>query len=510
MKKQTHISTTSSSALRYALPIIVIVLIFIFLGIILFSQRKQELSSLELRLQMQASLLGEKISSKLHTYEMTIALLEQGALTLEINDKEGKALIENSIRNQLLLQEGLERIYLYSIDGRQLYSSYYIDHTANDEINALIMKNHIQQEKGFAITSITHKNKKEIVMSKILYNVDSLPHAILALVIETENFFDPLVISMLDGLNKAALYNERGEVFALWYHDTKEAKNLDSSITNISQLSQFSTIQQLELQESAMKGGVRILSTKDVYIPLSQISNFPLTVALHVDIPTIMAAYDGATYINLIAIFILLAILIFINHRLNHQRNAKEALQHHMVTELTSQVQKRTAELEKLSTQDALTGLINRRLFNIHLEQEVKNNTIYATPFSLIAIDVDEFKYINDTYGHVIGDEVLIHISQQLKKRIDAKGYISRWGGDELMILLPNMEQENAYNTGVELCSLVEREKFRDEITCTISIGVAQYRSSEELITLIRRADTALYQAKAEGRNRAILYEEPS
>ena len=503
MKKKNPPSH-SSSLLRYTFPIMIIVLVFLIFGSILFHQRKQELNSLELRLQMQASLLGEKISSKLHIYEMTIALLDQIALGVDIENQEERTIIENSIKKQLLLQEGLEQMYLYSIHGHQLYSSSDTNKIYNDEIRLLIENNHMKQKKEFAISPFFHNNKKMIMMSKILNTEDHHPNAILALVIETDSLFDPFIISMFHGTREAALYDSKGEVFALW-QDKNNNNFSHTSTTNISQLPEFSKIPQLEQQESSVKGGVRILSTTGAYIPLAQIDNFPFTVALHVDIPTVMSSYDGATYINLVAIFILLAVLLFINHRLNLQRNAKETLQQHMVDKLSQQVKQRTAELEKLSSKDTLTGLINRRQLNLLIDKELARQLFSSSTFSIIAIDLDGFKQINDTYGHVIGDEVLIHTANQLSQAVGEYGYVSRWGGDELMILLPDMDDLSAHNLGIELCSTIEKNTYKNEILCTISIGVAQYRDPEDLINLIRRADTALYKAKELGKNRAIL-----
>lgn len=505
MKKKTYTSHSSSYLLRYTLPIFIIVLVFTVFGFILFRQRKLELSSLELRLQMQASLLSEKISSRLHTHEMTISLLDLDSSRANLANKEEHTLFENEIRKQLLLQDGLDKIFLYSINGKQLYTSNYTDKAHNTEIDNLIENHHVKQEKEFAIAPLYDADGIKIVMSRVLHRKDSAPHAILALVIDTKEFFDPLIISSLEGMVKASLYDSKGTIFALWYNDSIGVPSLDTSITNISQLSQFSNIRELELQDSCIKGGVRIVCTKDAYIPLAKLANFPYTVALHVDIPTAMKAYDGATYINLIAIFILLVILLFINHRLHHQRSAKETLQQHMLEELTTLVQQRTEELEKLSSQDFLTGLMNRRQLNLLIEKEVENNKLLSTPFSLIAIDLDSFKQINDTYGHIIGDKVLIHTCEQLIQAVGENGYISRWGGDELMILLPNIKGSIAFTIGEALCTHVENNRFNGDILCTISLGVAEYEASEELISLIRRADAALYEAKDLGKNRAIL-----
>ena len=502
MKLKKPKSHFYSLAIRYTSITIVIFLLFMIFGFTLIQQRKQELDNVELQLLMQTSLLGEKISSKLHTFEMTIALLEQRAITINFENQKERRLFEDSARKQMLLQEGLERICVYDEHVELLYSNYN-GSTSDLGIRALIEKNHIMQGKEFSIIAFAENGAKKIVMSKNIYSEYFDSYAILALVIETNKFFDPLIISMMNGIDKAVLYNSEGEIFALW-PQIAQNQNPDSSITNISHVSQFSAISQLEVKEFSTKGGVQILSLKDVYIPLSLISDFPFTVALYVDIPTVMKTYDSATYINFVAIFILLIILLFINRRLNHQRNAKETLQQHMVDELSQKVQQRTAELERLSSQDTLTGLMNRRHFNVLVNEEIEKTLFSYAPFSLIAIDLDEFKHINDTFGHVIGDEVLVHTSQLLVKYLGERGHISRWGGDELMILLPNTEGNLAYNIGCELCRIIEQNKYKGEILCTMSMGIAQYKSSEQFVSLVRRADIALYQAKNEGKNKAI------
>lgn len=498
---------------RYLFPIGAIVFVFIFFGFILRGQREKEINSLEMRLQMQASLLGEKISSKFTIYEMTIALLAQADDSFD-KDSSGQPIspdFEHTIQQQLLIQEGLEGVLLFSITGDILYSSYYPECPKISDVNNVIIESHRDQGKEFSISPITRDDGKYLLMSRIIHHQhqDKTDPTILALIIETESFFDSLAISTLSGIIKATLYDANGEVFSLWYNENLDTTSMDFSITHISQLSVFSKIPELGLTNSSIHGGMRILVDKDVYIPLAQISSFPLTVALHVEVPIAMNVYDRSLSTNLVIIFFLLIILLFINHRLNQQRLAKEALGEQMVENLSQQVKERTAKLEKLSNLDPLTGLINRRHFEIFVEKSVEKHNSNETPFSLLAIDLDEFKFVNDTYGHPVGDEVLIHISNTLSKEIGERGIVSRWGGDELMILLPAIKGQIAYDIGASLCKNVEMNMFDNDICCTISIGVAEHIKGEELISLIRRADIALYKAKEEGKNKAVLAYSP-
>ncbi len=491
------------------LPFIIMVVLFILFALTLNLQRNQELHNLELRLQLQASLLAEKISNNLKTYEMTIALLDQAAKKGNMKDTQEKDFLDQIIRRQLLLQEDLDGVIFFSETGDTLYSTYHTQSPDLIQIQNIIETNQIQQQKEFCLSPIIHQAESVIVMSKIIYNENLDPHAIIALVIKTDFLFDPLLIQLLNGIRKAILYDSQGNIYASWYNDLFKEENQETPIYSISEMTQFSLIEQLEQNDSSLKGGMRILSLKDVYIPIAQISNFPLTIALDVSIKEAMKAYDKSLYINLVAILFLLIVLYFINQRLLTHRRAKESLQQKMVEELSQQVKERTAELERLSNIDVLTGLMNRRQFDILIERERETHILNSQPFSIIAIDLDEFKHINDTFGHGVGDEVLIHISSLLLKDIGAQGYIARWGGDELMILLPHMKGSDAINVGKSLCSSIEQNRLRNEILCTISIGVAEHIPGEDLKDLIRRADIALYKAKDEGRNRALLAPEP-
>ncbi len=506
-KEKTH--THSLFFMRIMVPVIVMIVLFIVFAFMLIQQRNKELQSLELRLQLQASLLAEKISSKLNTYEMTIALLDQTAKNLNVEDAHERNVLDQIISRQLLLQENLEGIILFNETGNILYTTDNSKSLDLIQIQNIVETHHIMQQIEFFISPITHQDKNMIIMSKILYDKDHHSHAIITLVIETETFIDPLLTYFLNGMREAVLYDVNGTVYALWTNDqfVKESSNIP--INSISEITQFSLIEQLEQNDSSLKGGMRILSLKDVYIPIAQISNFPLTIALDVSIKEAMKAYDKSLYINLIAILFLLIVLYFINQRLLTHRRAKKSLQQKMVEELSQQVKERTAELERLSNIDVLTGLMNRRQFDILIERERETHILNSQPFSIIAIDLDEFKHINDTFGHGVGDEVLIHISNLLLKDIGAQGYIARWGGDELMILLPHMKGSDAINVGKSLCSSIEQNRLRNEILCTISIGVAEHIPGEDLKSLIRRADIALYKAKDEGRNRALLAPEP-
>ncbi len=165
----------------------------------------------------------------------------------------------------------------------------------------------------------------------------------------------------------------------------------------------------------------------------------------------------------------------------------------------------RQDELSYQANTDELTGILNRRSFTRYLEHAFKNAKIRSEPFSLIIIDIDFFKDINDTYGHMVGDEILKSLSQLMESSFRTSDKVCRWGGEEFAILLPSTGMNNAKNVAekirnkVENCSYQVKEK---SISYTISLGVSESLVIDENIDkIINRADKALYKAKDSGRN---------
>lgn len=164
-------------------------------------------------------------------------------------------------------------------------------------------------------------------------------------------------------------------------------------------------------------------------------------------------------------------------------------------------------KLEYLSETDMLTNLLNRRALLSRLEKEVKRYKRYASELTIMICDVDNFKDINDTYGHHAGDRVLQEIAVILKKALRNTDIIGRYGGDEFMMISPETPITFAEGLAERLRSLVEETEFNiaddSRIKTSLSIGVAGFtRNMQDVYTLIKHADNALYVSKREGRNR--------
>ncbi len=166
------------------------------------------------------------------------------------------------------------------------------------------------------------------------------------------------------------------------------------------------------------------------------------------------------------------------------------------------------ARIEQLTLYDELTGALNRKYMVELLKGEVHRSTCSQSSFSIILADIDHFKSVNDQFGHEGGDQLLQHISKMFKENLRTQDTICRWGGDEILILLPETSLENARKVAEKLRKKVESSPLiynNQEIIFTVSFGVHDHKPVEtSFVNCIREADMNLYEAKRCGRNRVI------
>jgi diguanylate cyclase (GGDEF)-like protein len=158
-------------------------------------------------------------------------------------------------------------------------------------------------------------------------------------------------------------------------------------------------------------------------------------------------------------------------------------------------------KINELATRDALTGLYNRSSLSERIEMEIARNHRSEETFSLIYLDVDDFKKINDTYGHKSGDAVLKVLARVLKEHTRDMDSVGRWGGEEFLICLPNTDAAEAKTVAEKLREIIEWTYFEVPEDVTGSFGIATYRSGEKLDATVARADENLYRAKTQGKN---------
>ena len=159
-------------------------------------------------------------------------------------------------------------------------------------------------------------------------------------------------------------------------------------------------------------------------------------------------------------------------------------------------------KLEKLSITDRLTGLFNRLKLDEVLESEVARAPRSGQPFSVILIDIDHFKAVNDQHGHQTGDQILIDLAEILRSGTRATDFVGRWGGEEFLIVCPYTDAASACQLAENLRQTIQDHRFPVVAQKTASFGVASFRQDDTVREIVSRADTALYAAKAAGRNR--------
>jgi len=184
-------------------------------------------------------------------------------------------------------------------------------------------------------------------------------------------------------------------------------------------------------------------------------------------------------------------------------RDLKE-INDRMSIEITERIRAQKA-LEEAAMTDPLTGLMNRRAIMAHLQHQVARNQRSEVPFTILLADLDHFKTVNDSYGHDAGDLALMETSKRFASHIRGQDIVSRWGGEEFLILLPETSLEGGRIVAEKIRNRIAGEPFfwgGKAIFLTTSIGVAAYDKGSSLDECIRRADASLYKAKRLGRNR--------
>lgn len=170
-------------------------------------------------------------------------------------------------------------------------------------------------------------------------------------------------------------------------------------------------------------------------------------------------------------------------------------------------------ELEGLKQEaktDMLTGLLNRRGFKEAMDKAMDQTNSSSTPLSVIIADIDHFKRINDSHGHLIGDSVLKMLARFFREHIKGKDIVARFGGEEFIMVLPETPLKGAFVLAEQIRLNLKTMRWRTKSgspigAITMSLGVAQHRAGESIPDLIERADTALYQAKSTGRNKTQI-----
>lgn len=193
-----------------------------------------------------------------------------------------------------------------------------------------------------------------------------------------------------------------------------------------------------------------------------------------------------------------------------HQRTGDLLAANEQLREEIRERERIEAVLQQTARTDYLTQLPNRRAMIQILDKEAARFQRAGHPFSLVLLDIDHFKVINDTFGHDGGDEILVNIAGRMRSWMREKDVLARWGGEEFLILLSDTEVGRATEQAERLRALIEAEVFQlrqGDTRITASLGVAGYVGDQGIDSCIKNADIALYRAKAGGRNRVVTYQ---
>lgn len=224
-----------------------------------------------------------------------------------------------------------------------------------------------------------------------------------------------------------------------------------------------------------------------------------------IKIQTDRVDYTLVWQVLFVAALIITGSLIW-NRRLTDQKRQTQLLLEDL-ERMKVQLEEKNKELHTLARKDKLTGIFNRYRLDEALDNEMFYSLRFGHPFGIILMDIDFFKKVNDTYGHPVGDEVLVCMAQLLQSRIRKTDLLGRWGGEEFLIICPGTDRKGLCNLAEELRKEIESCDFPKAGNCTASFGLSAFKKKDEVARLLNRADQALYVAKRSGRNRVELVE---
>lgn len=203
-----------------------------------------------------------------------------------------------------------------------------------------------------------------------------------------------------------------------------------------------------------------------------------------------------------VAVSLAIVVLLVWWNRSLRQAKAKSDKLNKELSNAQSLLMEQNEKLEKLSVTDALTNIFNRMKLDSILSSEFTRSERYGSVFGIVLADVDHFKNVNDTYGHQVGDEVLIKVASILKDNVRNVDIVGRWGGEEFLVICPNTDEKGTFALAENLRKIIETTVFGEAGHLTASFGISAIKKDDTMESLVAKADSALYDSKEGGRNR--------
>ena len=240
-----------------------------------------------------------------------------------------------------------------------------------------------------------------------------------------------------------------------------------------------------------------LIDEKPRIVAYSRLDDYPAIATLSVPIADVLQALKHQVAILLFFACAVTAVVLGTTFRLIRAVQVGEAS--------SAQLEQANQTLKILSITDKLTQVFNRVKLDDVLRYEMQRAARYGTPLSVILLDLDLFKDVNDRHGHNVGDEVLVRTAQTLMDNIRTADTVGRWGGEEFLIILPQTRTDQAVAVAEKIRLAIEADRVADVGPRTASLGVGGFHTADTEVMLLARADRALYEAKAQGRNRVVL-----
>jgi diguanylate cyclase (GGDEF)-like protein len=223
---------------------------------------------------------------------------------------------------------------------------------------------------------------------------------------------------------------------------------------------------------------------------------------------TVLPSWWQTTAAKVVFLCVFILIVLSLYKWRTYQFRKRSQLLEQQVQQQTIALKKANDSLTQLSMQDSLLDVFNRRGFLEWLEREDAKYKRSGKPYSILLLDVDHFKKVNDRFGHASGDKALLHITDVLKKNVRGQDSIARWGGEEFIILLPYTDISDASVVAEKIRAAVENAPLMlNNITihCTITLGIASIKDFDSFEDCVSHADMMLYKGKESGRNRVMF-----